>query len=237
MGERERVEPVYVLTRWTVIPPLGAWFRWHIEGLSFIPKSGPAIIASNHIAYLDPLAIGYAVDKAGRRPRFLTKSELMHDRTVGWILRGCGQIEVQRGTRNAPMALDQAYRALAAGEVVCIFPEGTVTTNPDLAPMPSKTGAPRIALRSGVPVIPCGVWGTANVWPKDFRPNWKFKQELALRLGEPMTFSGDPDNPQDWKRTGGEITDCIAELVAGLKPLIEDRRRPKRPDRRVRRAG
>jgi hypothetical protein len=75
------------------------------------------------------------------------------------------------------------------------------------------------------------------VWPKNFRPNWKFKQELALRLGEPMTFSGDPDNPKDWTRTGREITDRIAELVAGLKPLIEDRRRPKRPDRRARRAG
>lgn len=231
------MEPVYVLTRWTVIPPMGAWFRWHIEGLSFIPEKGPAIIASNHIAYLDPLAIAYAVDKAGRRPRFLTKSELIHDRKVGWILRGCGQIEVQRGTRNAPMALEHAYKALAAGEIVCIFPEGTVTSNPDLAPMRSKTGSPRLAVRSGVPVIPCGVWGTANVWPKDFRSNWKFKQELALRFGEPMTFSGDPDNSQDWIRTGGEITDRIAELVASLKPLIEDRRRPKRPARSVRRAS
>ena len=103
--------------------------------------------------------------------------------------------------------------------------------------MRSKTGAPRLALRSGVPVIPCGVWGTANVWPKDFRPNWKFKQELALRFGEPMTFSGDPDNSQDWTRTGEEITDRIAELVASLKPLIEDRRRPNRPSRRASKAS
>lgn len=225
------MEPVYVLTRWMVIPPMRAWFRWHIEGLNFIPETGPAIIASNHIAYLDPLAIGFAVDKAGRRPRFLTKTELMHDRKVGWFLQGCGQIEVQRGTRNAPMALEHAFKALAVGEVVCIFPEGTVTSNPDLVPMPSKTGAPRLALRSRVPLIPCGVWGTANVWPKDFRPNWKFKQELALRFGEPMTFSGDPDNSQDWIRTGEEITNRIAELVASLKPLIEDRRRPQRPAR------
>ncbi|MDQ3770895.1 MAG: 1-acyl-sn-glycerol-3-phosphate acyltransferase [Actinomycetota bacterium] len=153
------MEPIYVATKWVVVPPLRAWFRWHIEGLDQIPIQGPAIIAANHISYLDPLAIGNAVVKAGRRPRFLAKSELMNDRKVGWVLRGCGQIEVQRGTSNALLALEHAYEALAAGEIVCIFPEGTVTTDRHLRPMPSKTGASRLALRASAPVIPCGVWG------------------------------------------------------------------------------
>jgi 1-acyl-sn-glycerol-3-phosphate acyltransferase len=223
------LEPIYTATRWVLIPSLRAWFRWHVEGLEHVPKEGPAIIAANHIAYLDPLAVAYGVVRAGRRPRFLAKSELMDDRRIGWILRGCGQIEVQRGTRNAVQALEHAFDALERGEVVCIFPEGTVTPDPDLRPMQSKTGTPRLALRSGVPVIPCGVWGTANVWPKSYRHNWRYKQELAVRFGEPVVYRGDADRTEDWADAGDDITNRIAELVASIKPLIPDRRRPKKP--------
>jgi len=222
------MEPISVATKWVVVPPLRAWFRWHIEGLDQIPVQGPAIIAANHISYLDPLAIGNAVVKDGRRPRFLAKSELMNDRKVGWILRGCGQIEVQRGTSNAPLALEQAYAGLAAGEIVCIFPEGTVTTDRHLRPMPSKTGASRLALRASAPVIPCGVCGTSNVWPKNHRSNWRIGQELALRFGQPVSYTGDPEARVDRARAGADITERIAGLVASLQPLIPDRRRPPR---------
>jgi 1-acyl-sn-glycerol-3-phosphate acyltransferase len=220
------VEPIYQLTRDVLIPWLHVWFQWHIEGIENIPKSGPAILAFNHVAYLDPLAIGYVVNKAGRRPRFLAKSELFADRRIAWALRGCGQIEVKRGTRAAPVALDNAVEALNRGEIVVIFPEGTVTTDPDLNPMPAKTGVTRLALKSGVPLIPGAIWGTANIWPKGYGKSWRPRQPVLVRIGQPMDIEGSPDAREDWERAGVEIMEAIGTLAAGLRPLVPDRRRP-----------
>jgi 1-acyl-sn-glycerol-3-phosphate acyltransferase len=225
-------EPIYVLTRSIVIPAMHVWFRWHIEGLENIAGQGPAIVAFNHIAYLDPLAIGYVVDRAGRRPRFLAKAELFRDKRIAWVLRGCGQIEVKRGTVDAPAALRNALDALERGEVIVIFPEGTVTTHPDLDPMPPKTGAARLALLSGAPLIPGSIWGTANVWPKGYAHRWRPRQEIVVRMGEPMKFPQQIDTPGAWQEAGRSIVDEISTLLAGIRPLVPDRRRPRAGKRR-----
>ena len=229
MTAARRWEPIFHIARGVVIPWAHFWFRWHIEGLDHIPKEGPAILAWNHIAYLDPLAISYVVIRAGRRPRFLTKSELFQDRRIGWALAGSGQIEVKRGTRAAPIALDRALEALERGEVVIIFPEGTVTTDPDLNPRPAKSGVARLALKSGVAVIPCAIWGTANVWPKGYGHRWRPRQDIVVRIGEPLPIEGDYDTLRDWQAAGRKIMDAIAVLVAGIRPAVPDRRRPKKP--------
>jgi 1-acyl-sn-glycerol-3-phosphate acyltransferase len=219
-------ELLYGLAYSVVIPWAHVWFRWHIEGLHNIPKEGPAIVAFNHIAYVDPLCVAYLVAKAGRRPRFLAKAELFQDRRIAWVLRGAGQIEVKRGTRSAPVALHQALEALEMGEVVVIFPEGTVTTDPDLHAGPVKTGVSRLALKAGVPVIPCAIWGTANVWPKGYAHNWRPRQDVVVRIGTPININGDFLSPADWQQAGRTIMDEISVLVAGLRPLVPDRRRP-----------
>jgi 1-acyl-sn-glycerol-3-phosphate acyltransferase len=224
-----RLEPLYQLARWTVVPWARVWFRWHIEGIEKIPKDGPAILAWNHVAYLDPLAISYVVVHAGRRPRFLSKAELFQDKRIGWILRGAGQIEVKRGSRAAPVALDDALAALERGEVVVIFPEGTVTTDPDLNPRPAKSGVARLALKSGVPVIPCAIWGTANVWPKGYAHRWRPRQDIVVRIGDPVPMDGDFNAPRDWQAAGRKIMDAIGVLLAGIRPAVPDRRRPKKP--------
>jgi 1-acyl-sn-glycerol-3-phosphate acyltransferase len=218
---------IYQMTRAIVIPWAHLWFRWHIEGLSNIPQEGGAIVAFNHVAYVDPLCIGYVVERARRRPRFLAKAELFQDRRIAWILRGCGQVEVKRGTRSAPIALDRALEALEMGEVVVIFPEGTVTTDPDLHPGPVKTGISRLALKSGVPVIPCAIWGTANIWPKGYGHNWRPRQDVVVRIGHPMNITGDFSSPAAWQEAGKTIMAEISRLVAGLRPLVPDRRRPR----------
>lgn len=223
------MEPTYLLAKAIIKPTIGPWFRWNIEGLENIPRKGGAILAFNHIAYLDPLVTAYVVDKAKRRPRYLAKSELFADKRIGWILRGAGQIPVHRGTKDAPMALDQAVAALNKGEIVVIFPEGTITTDPDLNPMAAKTGAARLALLADVPLIPAAVWGTANVWPKGFAKHWwPPGQDILVRIDRPMTVSGDPGSSENWKRVGEELMQRISRLVASLRPVVPDRRRTKK---------
>ncbi|HEX2058570.1 MAG TPA: lysophospholipid acyltransferase family protein [Actinomycetota bacterium] len=216
------------MTKGILKPWLKVWFRWRIEGADNIPRRGAAILAVNHIAYLDPFAAAYIVDHRKRRPRFLAKSELFQDRRIAWILRGCGQIEVRRGTANAPMALDHALDALARGEIVVVFPEGTITNDPDLNPMAPKTGAARLALESGAPLLPCAVWGTQNIWPKGYAKHWKPRQQVLMRVGSPLDVSGDPSSPAAWAELGEKLMSAISNLLAGLRNELPDRRRPKK---------
>jgi 1-acyl-sn-glycerol-3-phosphate acyltransferase len=226
------LEPGYRAVERVIVPLLGAWFSWNIEGQENIPRRGPAILACNHVSYLDPLALAYAIQRAGRRPRFLTKSELFSIPVVGWGLRTTGQIEVKRGTRDAPAALDRALEVLERGEIVVIFPEGTVTTHPELEPMAPKSGAVRLALRASVPIIPCATWGTANVWPKGpYSKRWWPGQDILVRFGEPVELNGDVGSPQAWRAAGERIMGEIGRLVAGLKPVVADSRRPLRVSR------
>ena len=223
------MEPTYELARAILKPWLAAWFRWHMEGLENIPKKGGAILAVNHISYLDPFASAFLVEKIGRRPRFLAKTELFQDKRIAWILKGAKQIEVRRGTRDAPMALDHAFDALAAGELIVVFPEGTITTDPDLNPMEAKSGTARLALGSGAPLIPCALWGTQNIWPKHYAKSWwPPKQDILARIGRPMEVSGDPESHDNWKDLSTRLMEEIGVLLAGIRPAVADRRKPKR---------
>lgn len=222
------MESTYLLAKAVLKPWLATWFRWHIEGVDNIPSSGPGILAVNHIAYLDPLAAAYVVDRAKRVPRYLAKSELFDDKRIAWVLRGAGQIPVKRGTANAPMALDAAVDALERGELVVIFPEGTITNDPDLYPMAGKTGLARLALQTSVPVIPAALWGTANIWPKGYAKRWRPRQEILVRVGKPRILTGDHNSPEDWHRSMEIVMEDIAQLLAGLRPAVPDRRRPKK---------
>ena len=220
-------EPTYHLARGILKPTLWSWFRWSVEGIGNIPSNGPALVCFNHIAYMDPFAAAWTINEAKRRPRFLAKSELFQDKRIAWILRGAGQIEVKRGSRDAPMALDHALKALDRGEVIVIFPEGTITTDPDLEPMAAKSGLGRLAIASGAPVIPGAIWGTANVWPKGYAKRWWPRQDILVRLGEARSYSGD-DTPEEWHRIGADVMGEIGTLLASLRPAVPDRRRPKK---------
>ncbi len=167
------------------------WFNLRVDGTEHVPASGPAIVACTHLSYLDPLTNAEAVVDAGRRPRFLAKQELFDVPLVGAALSGAGQIPVRRGTGGAkPLQLAEA--ALEAGEVVVVYPEGTVTTRDDHLPMEGKTGVVRLAAATGLPVIPLASWGSQAVWQKSGKGSLKFGRPVHSRFGPPVDL-GSPD--------------------------------------------
>ena len=200
-----------------LLPPLYGWFRLYHEHLDRIPARGPAIVACNHISYLDPLTNAEAVHRAGRRPRFLAKHELFRIPVVGTVLRGARQIPVARGTRDRS-SLDRAAAALEHGEVVLVYPEGTVTSRPDGLPMDGKTGTVRLSLRTGVPITPMASWGSQAVWQKSGKGSLKFGRPILTSVGEPIEVPAGEgeDDPR--------VKELTADLMAALTSMVVDLR-------------
>jgi 1-acyl-sn-glycerol-3-phosphate acyltransferase len=202
-----------------VIPPLKLWFNWRFEGMEHIPAEGPALAACNHTSYFDPLAHAYMIHKARRRPRFLAKSELYDNWLLRQVLGGARQIPVYRGTGSrAP--LEAAAKALESGEVVVIYPEGTVTRNPDRTPMEGKTGVARLTLTTAVPVVPIAVWGSHNVLQKGGEKGLTFGRPIWLQAGAPMDFSAyahTAEDPVALRKVTDAIMAELSRLVADLR--------------------
>ena len=154
---------------------------------------------------------------AGRRPRFLAKEDLFRIPVVGTVLRGAGQIPVARGTRDGS-SLDRAAAAIGAGEVVVIYPEGTVTKREDGLPMEGKTGVARLALRTGAPVVPMASWGSQAVWQKSGKGSLRFGRPILTEVGEPLVFDRDADaDAERWREVTAEVMAAIRALVVGLR--------------------
>ena len=198
---------------------LRSWFRLSHQHLDRIPSAGPAIIACNHISYLDPLTNGEAIERAGRRPRFLAKEELFRIPVVGMVLRGAGQIPVARGARDRS-SLARAEAALGRGEVVVVYPEGTVTTRDDRLPMEGKTGVVRLSVATGVPITPMASWGSQAVWQKSGRGSLRPGRPIWTSVGEPIAAPVSPEGEQPPLR---ELTDQVMDAITHLVVELRDR--------------
>ncbi len=186
------VEPfdfIRTLTRPEFFPGI----RFRFSGVDNIPSSGPAIIAVNHRSYFDPLVISFAIAKVGRNGRFLGKKEVFDAPIVGQLATMMGGIRVDRGTGSDAPVLAASER-IAAGEVVVILPEGTIPRGEAFFDpiLHGKTGVARLAaMHPDVPVIPIGLWGTENVWPRSAKvPNLlQFTDpiEVTVQVGRPVS--------------------------------------------------
>ena len=153
-------------------------FKVVAEGTEKLPKKGAYVLVANHVTNIDALAVAFFVFfKLKRGPHFMAKEGLFRTPVIGWILRNAGQIPVYRSTYRNDEPLRAAADYLKAGHVVTIFPEGTLTRDPELWPMRGRSGAVRLALENNVPIYYMGQWGTEKVLPQynnRFRPGfWK----------------------------------------------------------------
>ena len=204
-----------------VRPVLFATTRPRWSGTEHLPASGGFIAAANHMTNIDPLTFAHFLYDNGYAPKVLAKSSLFTVPVVGPVLRATGQIPVHRNTADAGRSLAAAIQALAAGECVAVFPEGTLTREPDLWPMAGKTGIARLALTTRAPVIPIAQWGAQDLLgrysavPKPFP-----RKKVTVVAGPAVDLDDLYDRPQDTVllRTATErVMTAITELLEEIR--------------------
>lgn len=204
-----------------VVPFLKLLMKRDWRGGENIPAAGGVVIAANHISHVDALAFGHFVYGNGRMPRFLAKSGVFKNKLVGGVLRAAKQIPVYRDTVDAANALRDAITAVRAGEAVALYPEGTITRDPGLWPMAAKTGAARIALTTGCPVIPVAQWGPQEILA--YHEKWPHvlpRKRMTVLAGPPVDLEDLrmlPQNAQTLKEATDRIMDAVTDLLAKVR--------------------
>ena len=192
--------------------------RW--SGVEHLPDGG-FIFAANHISHADPLLFAHFVYDAGYSPHFLAKESVLRLPVLGRLLRSTGQIPVHRGGVSAAKAYRDAVLAVREGSSVIVYPEGTLTRDPELWPMVGKTGAARIALESGCPVIPCAQWGAHDLlMPYAKRPRFVPRPINQVLAGEPVDLDdlrGKPVSSAVLREATERIMTAITELLGQLR--------------------
>lgn len=197
------------------------------RGQERIPATGGALVVANHISNYDPLALGDFLIWSGRWPRFLGKSDLWKVPVVRFFAKGCRQIPVERNSARAVDSLQAARDALDEGEMVVIYPEGTVGTDPEGWPMTGRTGAARLALDTRCPVIPVGQWGAQQILPgkKVGIPKFFPRPTLRMNVGEPLDLSDLYDHP-DRHLAVRVATERMLDAITGLVGELREEQPP-----------
>ena len=215
------VEPgAFRFIRTIVIPLMTVSTKREWRGREHIPTEGPVIVAPNHTSYFDPLAIGHFIHAAGRVPRFLGKREIVEMPVLGRLFKAAGQIPVHRGTASAANAYRDAIGALERGACIAIYPEGTTTKDPGLWPMMGKTGAARMALATGAPVVPIAQWGAHEVMPKGQGLKFRLlpRKTMHVHAGAPV----DLDDLRDREISSELLEEATERIMLAITMLLAE---------------
>lgn len=186
-----------------------------------IPDRGGCIVVLNHISHADPLVTGHFLYDRGRIPRYLVKATLFKNPVLRRLLVLGGQIPVQRLTTHAVDAYSAAVAAIGEGNCLAIYPEGTLTRDPDLWPMRGKSGAARIALATGAPVFPVGHWGAHELLPPySRRPHLLPRTHVTVKVGDPV----DLEDLRGREVTPEVVQEATARIMAALVAIVEELR-------------
>jgi 1-acyl-sn-glycerol-3-phosphate acyltransferase len=204
-----------------VVPTFTLLTRRRFAGFEHLPSSGGCIVAANHVTEIDPLVLGMAFYVHGRPPFFLAKDKLFRPAVAGRVLRALWQIPVDRGG-NAQGSLHDARRILDHGGTIVIYPEGTLTRDPDGWPMAGRLGAARLALATGAPLFPVAQWGAQEILaPYARRVRLLPRRTLQVRVGTPIDLSPYQGRHQD-REALVAVTEIVMDAITGLLTGLRD---------------
>jgi 1-acyl-sn-glycerol-3-phosphate acyltransferase len=223
------LSPAYRLAERLLRPPLTALTRRDWRGAENLPTDSGFVACSNHLSYVDPLTLAHFLFDNGCPPRFLAKQAVFEVPVVGRIVAGAGQIPVKRGSVDAGLSLEAAVQAVRAGECVVVYPEGTLTRDPNLWPMAGKTGAARIALTTGAPVIPIAQWGAQDLLEPYGKRLHVFRHPLVhVWAGPPVDLSPWQGRPLD----APVLAEASEAILAAITAVLEEIRGERAPAER-----
>ena len=215
-----------------VVPLTGLLARIRITGAEKLPREGAFVLAPNHYSEFDPIIVAVAVWRMGRAPRFMAKESLFRIPVVGWLLRKTGMIPVARSSSAsaAKQTMTQSEELVEHGRGVIVYPEGTLTRDPDLWPMRGKSGAVRLALADGIPLIPMAQWGTQQIMGRYQKglSLWPPRKPITVVVGDPVDLS-------DLQGRAGEqsaLNEATTRLMNAITGLLEGIRSEKAPAER-----
>ncbi|MBB1483536.1 1-acyl-sn-glycerol-3-phosphate acyltransferase [Tessaracoccus sp. MC1865] len=197
--------------------------RRHWAGQHHVPQDGGLLVVANHLSNFDPIVLGEYLIYSGRWPRFLGKSEIWKVPVLGWIARKCEQIPVYRNTEQARDSLIHARRALERGKCVIIYPEGTITADPDGWPMTGRRGAAQLALETGVTVMPVAQVGADQILGRkhlEWRKLFGGRRDVHIQAGTPLDLSAfaaqNPDGGEAPKELLDQVTDHFLDVLTAM---------------------
>jgi len=205
---RDFTYPPVILTAKTLFKTLGMKFQ--MSGTEHIPRTGGAILAANHIGYVDFIFDGFAAHPSGRLVRFMAKKDAFDHKISGPIMRSLHHISVDRD--NGQASYEQAVEYARNGEIVGIFPEATISRSFEIKEL--KTGAVRMAAEAGVPLIPMVTWGTQLLKTKDHPSDLKGRgKTIGLHVGAPLEVTGE-DPVAETARLREAMTELLDKAIA-----------------------
>lgn len=224
----ERSKPtIFWLFAVLLLPLISLMVKFRFHDKDKMPTTGPIVITPNHFTNIDPLMIGVASWHMGRLPRFMAKASILKVPFLGWLLRKSGQIPVERdGSTRSSAALVAARELVTKGRAVIVYPEGSLTRDPDMWPMRGKSGAVRLALEQGIPIIPVAHWGTQAVMARYSKKIHFFpRHTIDVKVGDPVDLSEFAGRPMDNKT----LTAATSKVMDAITELLEDLRDEKAP--------
>ncbi|WP_370626914.1 lysophospholipid acyltransferase family protein [Cryobacterium sp. PAMC25264] len=213
-----------------VVPAMNVAARYTITDGHKFPRQGAFVFSPNHYSEIDPIVMGMVSWKLGRLPRFLAKASLFKLPVAGWLLTKSGQIPVQRGgSVRGSEPVKAARRLVERGQMVVVYPEGSLTRDPELWPMRGKSGAVRIALEQGIPIVPAAHWGTQQLMERYSNKLHLFpRKTILVKIGDPLDLAEFRGRNLDT----ATLNEATAVVMDAITALLEDLRQEKAPIKR-----